>query len=279
MGDRPLSEATIRRGLTTEVVGRQIVCLKTVGSTNDWLKAAAAEGAPEGLVVFAEEQTAGRGQAGRAWIAPPGCCLLGSVLLRPSLAPTQLFAVTMLGACAAAGAAIELTGLPLRLKWPNDLVSERGKVGGVLTESSLVDGQVEYAILGVGIDVNLGRRDLAAIPGASSLQVELGRPVSRNALARALLQGLDARYSALRSGQLDAIHAEWRERLGTLGQWVTLRVGATVEGPFFATDVTADGALVLLRPDGSTLTAVAGEVSVRPAPATPRNDLPPTPAS
>ena len=212
----PLSAIAIRRGLATRVVGREIVCLKTVGSTNDWLKAAAAEGEAEGIAVFAEEQTAGRGQAGRAWVAPPGCCLLVSVLFRPAPSPERLVYLTMLGACAAAAAASEETGLAIRLKWPNDLISPRGKLGGALTEGSISDGRVEHAILGLGLNVNLTRRALAAIPGADSLQAILGRPLRRNALAR---------------------------------------------------DVTSTGALVLERPDGTTFEAVAGEVSVRPAPA------------
>ncbi|MGH2461689.1 MAG: biotin--[acetyl-CoA-carboxylase] ligase [Chloroflexota bacterium] len=259
----PLSPEAIRRGLVSRSVGHRVVCLGSVGSTNDWLKAAAAEGAPEGLAVFAEEQTVGRGQIGHRWLAPIGCCLLGSVLFRPPFPPERLFALTMLGACAAAGAAIELTGLPVQLKWPNDLISERGKLGGVLTESSSLAGQVEYAILGIGINVNLSRRALSAIPGAASLQAELGHRVNRNQLARALLRGIDERYTLLCQGQFAAVFSEWRERLATIGKWVDLRRGPKVEGPCFALQVTDDGGLILERPDGTTFTAFAGEVSVR----------------
>src|SRR5579883_3335831 len=115
----PLSPETIRRGLDNRLIGYRVVCLKTVGSTNDWLKAAAAEGAPEGLAVFAEEQTAGRGRLGRSWVVPPGCGILVSILLRPSLSPNQLACLTMLGACAASAGATDVTGIPVPLKWPN----------------------------------------------------------------------------------------------------------------------------------------------------------------
>lgn len=259
----PLSQEAIRRGLTTRIVGRQIVCLKTVGSTNDWMKAAAAEGAPDGLAVFAEEQTAGRGQAGRHWVAPWGCCILTSILFRPSFPPERLFYLTMMGACAAASAVVEVTGLPVQLKWPNDLIGERGKIGGVLTESSIVDGRIEYAVLGIGLNVNLGAREISQIPGADSLQVELGRRVNRNRLALVLLRGLDERYTLLRNGQFDAVFSEWRDRLNTIGKWVDLHRGPSVEGPLFALQVTDGGALTLLRPDGTTFDVVAGEVSVR----------------
>jgi len=262
----PLSEAAIRRDLRTEVIGRQIVCVKTTGSTNDWLKTAAAEGAPEGLAVFAEEQTAGRGQAGRTWQAPYGCSLLGSILLRPNLPPERIFYLTMLGACAAAGAVVALTGLPVQLKWPNDLISEQNKLGGALTESSTEGGTLQYAVLGIGINVNLGRNDLAAIPGATSIRAETGRSLNRNTLARALLTALDERYGYLAAGDYSAVHSEWRERLNTLGKWVNRTVGGQTEGPFYAADVSETGGLILLRPDGTQVTAVAGEVSVRATP-------------
>lgn len=263
---RPLSEKAVTGGWDPRVIGREVVVLRTVGSTNDWLKAAAAERAPSGLTVFAEEQTAGRGQAGRTWQAPPGCCLLVSVLLRPAIALDRLPYLTMVGSCAAAAAIIGRTGLPITLKWPNDLIGARGKVGGVLTEASLVDGRIDYVILGIGLNVNLSRRELAAIPGADSLQAALGRAVNRQALAQDLLRALDARYGLLERGEFGVILEEWRERLRTPGQWVTLRRGGIEEGPFFARGVADSGALVLTGSDGRSFEVLAGEVSVRPAP-------------
>jgi BirA family biotin operon repressor/biotin-[acetyl-CoA-carboxylase] ligase len=235
-----------------------------VGSTNDWVKAAASEGAVEGLAVFAEEQTAGRGQIGRIWTAPPGGSILLSVLLRPRLRPDQLAYLTMLGACAAAGAVVEVSGRPVSLKWPNDVITDRGKLGGALIETSIVDNDVEYAVLGIGINANVSRRALASIPGATSLQAELGHEINRNALARALLNGLDERYRILQVGNVDSILTEWRERLSTVGSSVSLQVGGALDGPYVAAGVTDRGALVLRRPDGSQFEAVAGEVSVRP---------------
>jgi BirA family transcriptional regulator, biotin operon repressor / biotin---[acetyl-CoA-carboxylase] ligase len=261
---KPLSAVAIQQDLGTQVIGRQVTCVRVTASTNDWLRAAAAEGAPEGAVVFAEEQTAGRGQVGRHWIAPAGCCILTSILLRPAVPPDRLSALTMLAACAAAAAAIETTGLPIQLKWPNDLISDLGKVGGVLVESSLIDGQVEHAILGIGINVNQSRRALAGLPGAASLCADLGRMVDRTKLARALLRALDERYTYIRDNQDAAILREWRERLVTLGKWVSLRSGASAGGTYFASEVTDQGALVLLRPDGTTFESVAGEVSIVP---------------
>jgi BirA family biotin operon repressor/biotin-[acetyl-CoA-carboxylase] ligase len=261
---RPLSEREINRGRSLETVGNRIVCLSTVGSTNDWVKAAAVEGAAEGLAVFAEVQTAGRGQVGRRWIAPPGTCLLLSILLRPRFSPGLLPYLTMLGACAMADAVVDVTGLSVRLKWPNDAITDRGKVGGALAETSIVDGAIEYAVLGIGLNVNLTRRALKEIPGATSLQAELGRSVNRNRLARSFLAGLDERYRLLRSGHPDAILTEWRDRLSTLGANVSLRTGDRVDGPYRADRVTDRGALVLERPDGSTFEILAGEVSVRP---------------
>jgi BirA family biotin operon repressor/biotin-[acetyl-CoA-carboxylase] ligase len=153
----------------------------------------------------------------------------------------------------------------VRLKWPNDLLGPSGKLGGVLAEASLADEAIEHAILGIGLNVNLSRKALAQIPGADSLQASLRHPIARNALARALLQALDDRYAALRRGQVEAVLAEWRERLETTGQWVSLRRGGVAEGPFFARDVTESGALVLEGRDGTSFEVVAGEVWVRAA--------------
>src|SRR5258708_16169706 len=109
---KPLAAAGIQQDLGTQVIGRQVTCVKVTGSTNDWLKAAVAEGAPEGLAVFAEEQTAGRGQVGRRWVAPPGCSILTLVLSRPSIPPEHLSRWTRLSACAAAAPSIQSTGQP-----------------------------------------------------------------------------------------------------------------------------------------------------------------------
>lgn len=264
MGYRPLSLHAITRGLGTPVVGREVIVRRTIGSTNDWLKAAAQDGAAEGVAVFAEEQTSGRGQAGRIWLAPPGRCLLVSILLRPALPPDRLAYVTMIGATAAAAAIAAVTGQTVALKWPNDLIGKRGKLGGVLTEASLEEGRVQHAILGIGLNVNLSRGELARIPGADSLQVQLGRMVDRNLLAGALLRELDSRYASLSRGELDPIFDEWRDRLDTLGRAVTLRRDGDAEGPYLAQGVADTGALVLRRADGSTFEVLAGEVSARP---------------
>ncbi|HLG51173.1 MAG TPA: biotin--[acetyl-CoA-carboxylase] ligase [Chloroflexota bacterium] len=260
---RPLSERAISRDLRTRTIGSRIVCLQTVGSTNDWIAAAAREGAAEGLAVFAEEQTAGRGQAGHRWVAPVGRCLLGSVLLRPPVPPSSLFLLTMLAATAAAAATSELSGLPIRLKWPNDLIGPRGKIGGILVETSILGERVEYAVVGIGINVNLPRRMLTAIPGADSLQAAVGHRLNRNHLARALLRHLDARYSLLRGGRAAAIADEWRNRLGTLGRRVRLRRDGKEDIPLVAEGVTDDGALIVRAPDGSQLIIRAGEVSIQ----------------
>jgi BirA family biotin operon repressor/biotin-[acetyl-CoA-carboxylase] ligase len=262
MPDKPLDESAIQNGLKPEVIGKRVVCLKVVGSTNNWLKVVAEKGEPEGLVVFAEEQTAGHGQAGRPWVAPPSCCILSSTLVRPTIAPDRLPYLTMMAACAAAAATTEVTGLPIELKWPNDLIVDDKKVGGILVESAVADDLVEHAIVGIGINVNQTPQDLASLPDATSLGAQLGRMVDRVEVARSLLGALDLRYTLLRNSQFDAIFTEWRGRLVTHGKWVRLRTASGVEGPYFADRVADNGALVLLRPDGAEFEVVAGEVSV-----------------
>ncbi len=117
-----LDPQRIQAALTTSVFGRELVCLARTGSTNDVAREMAAEGAPEGTVVVAEEQTSGRGRMGRRWSAPTGTCLLCSILFRPDLPPARAQWLTMTCSLAAADAVHEVAGLRAALKWPNDLV-------------------------------------------------------------------------------------------------------------------------------------------------------------
>lgn len=230
----------------------------------DWLRVAAAEGATEGLAVFAEEQTAGRGQAGRTWVAPYGRCLLGSVLLQPPLAPPDGRWLTWAGACAAAAAITSVAGCPVRLKWPNDVTYEGAKVAGVLVDQTTMGDVIEYAIVGIGINVNLEANQLANIPGATSLLLSSGHWIRRNALAHKLLEELDARYTLILRGQSNRLFDEWQSRLETVGQQVWLKSAGESAGPFLVDSVRDDGALVLLAADGTRTQIQAGLTSIQP---------------
>jgi BirA family transcriptional regulator, biotin operon repressor / biotin---[acetyl-CoA-carboxylase] ligase len=254
-----LSGEGLERVLTTSSVGRRWVFLRQAVSTNDVARELACEGAPEGTLVVAEHQTAGRGRLNRRWHAPPGSSLLLSLVFRPSLAPHQMQWLTMACGLAVVDAVAASTGLQAGLKWPNDVLIGACKVGGILTEVELRGEEVDHAVVGIGLNVNLDPRQIPEdlpVP-ASSLSHELGRPVDRLDLLRVLLQAVEDRYMALRRGR--SPHEEWAQRLTTLGQRVVVRQGGErLEG--VAEGVGAEGALLLRLPDGRQKRILAGDI-------------------
>lgn len=263
-----LTPELIQHELPTTLIGRAVECYAQLGSTNALVRQRARAGHPEGLVVLADEQTAGRGRLGRSWAAPPGSSLLCSVLLRPAwLAPTDAFLLTMLAGVALCDAVEQVAPLHARLKWPNDLLlpADGGlrKAAGILSELELAGDTISWAVSGMGINVSwspqgmVDGRDLAA--QATSLSTALGRPVDRMALLRALLIQLERGYTALRQGQRSVLFEQWRVRLATLGQPVFVRLPAgELQG--IAEGVEPSGALRVRDAQGVLHTVVAGDV-------------------
>ena len=258
---RELSAENIKRELKTDLIGQSIVYYSSTGSTNEVLKGLAAQGAPEGTLVIADQQTAGKGRLGRRWLAPPGASLLMSLLFRPDLAPSQAQRLTMLCSLAIADAIEGLTGLSVGLKWPNDVFVQDKKAGGILTESGTTGGRLDYVVVGMGLNVNLA---ISALPGlggmATSLSQELGREVSRLELLRRILERIETRHKSLRRGE--SPHEEWAARLINLGRQVQV---TTPQGVLTgrAERVDADGALILRTPDGQRKRILAGDVTLR----------------
>lgn len=250
--------------LTTQILGRHALFFPRTGSTNDVARDLAAQGAPEGTVVVADEQTAGRGRLERRWIAPPGTCLLCSILFRPALALHQAHRLTMLCSLAAADAVAAVSGCAPGIKWPNDLVvlsdGRVKKLAGLLTETGLVGERLDFVVVGVGLNVNVSPGDLAGLaPDATSLLAEVGAPVDRWRLLAAMLAGIETRYAAVRAGQNP--RDEWALRLVTIGQ----RVRATAAGAALvglAEGVDEEGALLLRSDDGTVQRLLAGDVTL-----------------
>ena len=249
----------LERALKTTYMGRRLVYYSSVGSTQDIARREAEAGAPEGTLVLADEQTAGRGRLGRSWASPAGQNLYLTLVLRPPM--HALKRLTMVAPLAVARAVAETTGLQAGIKWPNDVWIGRRKLSGVLLESEVQGEQVRYCLLGIGVNVNL---DVEAIPElaeiATSLLRELGREVSREDVLASLLAHLESLYEAVRRGETPL--EEWRARLITLGQEVTARFGDQVEEGL-AEDVDEEGRLLLRRPDGSRVAIEAGDVTLR----------------
>ena len=259
-----LSVASIEKGLTTAFMGRKIIYYRSIGSTNNVTRELAAQGAPEGTLVIADEQTAGKGRLGRRWLAPPGTSLLISLLFRPDLAVHQAQRLTMICSLAVVEAIETVTGLTAAIKWPNDIVVQGKKVGGILTELGATSERLDYAVVGLRLNVNLdfgageAMEELAAT--ATSLSQELGREVSRLALLWRILENVESRYQRLGAGELP--HGEWASRLITLHNHIVVDTPqGAVEG--WAEGVDADGALILRTNSGERQRVLAGDVTLR----------------
>lgn len=258
-----LSVTRIRAGLTTTLVGAELVYLPGTGSTQDEARRLSEAGASDGLLVVADHQTAGRGRLQRQWVAPSGSSLLMSLLFRPELRPVQAQRLTMICGLAVCDAIEAQTGLQAALKWPNDVMLGGAKAGGILTEIEVMGGRLAYGIVGIGLNVNLDvtllSKDL--LMQATSLSNEIGRPVSRLPLLWSFLEAVERRYLFLRAGQ--SPHVEWSQRLSTLGQHVTVSgVGEScLEG--VAEGVDANGALLVRLASGQLETVLAGDVTLR----------------
>lgn len=254
-----LAARAIQRLRSGHLFGCRVVYLPQVGSTQDVARQEAVAGAPEGTVVLADEQTAGRGRFGRSWVSPPGRSVHLTLVLRPDAA--RLRTLGIIAPVAVARAVEALADLRPAIKWPNDVVVNQRKLAGVLIESEAVGNQVAFALLGIGVNVNLEVAAHPEIAGlATSLLSELGREVSRELLLLLLLQELEELYLATPPGA--AAYQEWRRRLVTLGREVRVSFGDRVEEGL-AEDTDANGDLILRRPDGSRLAVSAGDVTLR----------------
>ncbi len=201
--------------LRSGFIGRAVSYHESIPSTMDLARREAEAGMPEGAIAIAEEQTAGRGRMGRAWVSPAGVNLHFTVVLRPTL--VQLRYLPVIAPLAVCQAIEETTALLPRIKWPNDVLIGGKKVCGVLPESELAGNEVLFALVGIGINVNL---DVDAHPEirdiATSLRAELGREMSREEVLAATLNRLEALYESAQGGG-EAISSGWKQRLDTLG--------------------------------------------------------------
>ena len=257
MSDLQIKRITSR--LAGCVVGCEVHLFETLDSTMDAAKKLAKEGAVEGTVVIAEEQMAGRGRFDRSWMSEPGKDLLFSVVFRPEAAQAPY--INMAAALTVCSTVGHATGLDTAIKWPNDVKLVGRKVSGILVESMVSRSNIEYTVLGVGLNVN---SNPAAVPEiaatATSMYRESGRTFDRTEILIEVLRELDSRYALIRAGR--SMREEWASRLETLGRNVAVHwQDNTEEGT--ATGVDEMGNLILTKPDGTTKSIVAGEVTLQ----------------
>jgi BirA family biotin operon repressor/biotin-[acetyl-CoA-carboxylase] ligase len=244
--------------LHTTDLGRRIVYLTSTDSTMDVARREAEGGAPEGTVVIAEEQTAGRGRFGRQWVSPPGLNLYMTVILRPDIHQLRALAlVAPLSVCRLLEASTRIRPL---IKWPNDVVVGRRKLAGILIESELSGGNPRYALIGLGLNVNFRPAGTPVADVATSIAQELNKEVSRERVFANTMNHMEELYRRCASGH--HVYDLWRARLDTLGREITVNFrGEAFAG--VAEDVDPEGNLILRRDDGELMTFEAGEVSLR----------------
>lgn len=234
-----------------------------IESTNVEAKNLAVSGAPEGTVIVAESQSAGRGRLGRRWASPNGKGLLFSVVLRPELEMRQAHMLTLVAAVATAEAIEELCSVSVSIKWPNDLFIGDKKVGGILTEVAGEQDDVDWIVLGIGINVNTAFVELP-VPlrrTAISLSIAGGHPVDRSALLAALLLALERQYTRAIASGFDTVLSAYRQRDYLLKKSVSVE---TREGPVVgkASGVDDQGALLVELPERRVRRFHSGDVTL-----------------
>jgi len=247
----------------TKVIGRDIRVFEETTSTNDIVEKLAHDGVKEGVAVFAEMQSKGRGRLGRRWISPAKKGLWFSILLRPNMRPPETTQLTVAAATGVRRAIEKFTGLKPAIKWPNDILFGEKKAAGILMEMSAELDRVKYIILGIGVDVNVNAGEFPPElrKTATSIKTELGKPVSRPELAVAILRELDHDYGRITSGQFAAVADEWENHGTTLGNDVVIRTGdRQIRGR--AESLDEDGALLLRTVHGHLERIVGGDVTL-----------------
>lgn len=238
-----MDQAELERAVAAAGIHAPAYFREVTGSTNAWAAGHAEEGAQEWSVFCVDHQTAGRGRLGRRWVDHPGGALLFSFVLRPELPPTAAGLLSLLAGWAMADAASALAATDVRCKWPNDLLVDDRKVGGVLAESKIEDGTLDFVVIGIG--VNLESENLEDIDGAGHLA-----ELDRGPLLTAFLLRFREAYRPGAEGFALDVAERWRGRSATLGRAVevVLTDGARVRGE--ALDIDRSGALLVRAPDG-----------------------------
>jgi BirA family biotin operon repressor/biotin-[acetyl-CoA-carboxylase] ligase len=220
-------------------------------------------GAPEGTVVVADEQTAGRGRMGRVWLSPAQGNIYVSVLLRPRFEAEQVFVLTMIFALAAIEGVEKMCGLNPMIKWPNDLYVGGQKLGGILTDFSVKGNAVDYVVLGLGLNVNWNPKeeDKILYP-ATSILAATGSKFSRSNLLAGILRIFENHYQSVLGGNIDVFYEKWNERSMLLGRPVEIK---TTDGSVFGKALRIDrkGALVIEDNKGKERIVFNGDVSLR----------------
>lgn len=259
------SESEIASRITTDWAGKKIYHYDKTGSTNIDAKRLAEEGAPHGTTVVAEQQNQGRGRRGREWESPAGTAVYMSIVLKPDFAPDKASMLTLVMALSVAEAITELTGLEAVIKWPNDIVVNKKKVCGILTEMSAELDYIHYVVIGVGINANNSLSEFTEElrKTATSLKIESGKSVSRAAMVERVLFYFEKNYDIfVRKLDLSELQEAYQKHLINLNADVKV-LDPKGEYNGIARGINTTGELLVEKEDGTIEAVYAGEVSVR----------------
>ncbi|MGA2418848.1 MAG: biotin--[acetyl-CoA-carboxylase] ligase [Candidatus Acidiferrum sp.] len=256
-----LTPELLRKRLKGSLFGKHVWHFFRTDSTNRVAFDLGHAGEPEGAVVVAEEQSAGRGRAGRAWHSERGTGIYVTLLLRPRLAPVQAPLLTMMAGISAQSAVAAVTGLNVDLKWPNDLLIAGKKVGGILTEMYAEPTLVKFVIVGIGLNVNQEKFPTELTAVATSLRAETGRRQSRMEVLVRLLREFEADYNRfLREGSAGVVQKFEQVSTYARGKRVRVAMGTETFSGITA-GLTPEGLLRVARENGETVTVIAGDVT------------------
>jgi BirA family biotin operon repressor/biotin-[acetyl-CoA-carboxylase] ligase len=243
-------------------LGSPVIRFESLASTNDTAREMAAAGAAEGIAIVAAEQTAGRGRQGRSWRSPAGAGLYLSIILRPQIEAARAPLITLAAAVAVAETLALDFNLPADIKWPNDLLVNGRKICGILAEAASEEGNLQYVVLGIG--VNLAQRDFPdeIRQAATSVLLETGSSITADDLLPPLLDRLDLWYRAATNRPADVLD-RWQE-LSSFARGCAVRIdspGGAIEGT--TRGLTSEGALRVELDGGGIKEVVSGEVTLR----------------
>lgn len=271
-----LNSFEITYQLTTKVLGKEASYFEEIDSTNNYAKKLAYEGCPDGTVVVADRQVAGKGRLGRAWESPAGKGIWMSVVLRPSIPPEDVQVITLGASVAVVKALKVFAGEGLGIKWPNDIVFGGKKICGILTEMSSEQDKINFIVVGMGINVSHQAEDFSEDLRNRATSLLLCRDSSdgggkkrsgetslrRSEILRNILAELEEVYFKINEGHFTDIIAQWKRFSATLGKEVRVVIKG-IEYAGLAKDITADGKLVVECADGERREVISGEVIVR----------------
>jgi len=248
--------------ISNNIIGQQIIYFDSIDSTNSYAKKEANK-LKDGTVILSEEQLLGRGRRGRSWSSPKGTGIWMSLVLKPNIPPTEGVKMTQIAAAAVCKAIRELTGLNALIKWPNDIVINGKKICGILTEMAGELNEVNYIIVGIGINVNTDGFACELKEKATSLFIEGGKKIDRRELVVNILKNFEALYNIyIKDLDLDETLVIVKNYSAILGKEIKIIQG-NLEKKARAIDINNEGLLLVQMDDGNKELISSGEVSIR----------------